>query len=98
MMLDDSPKPDATLNCTGLYCPQPIIRTTARIKEMRAGQILEVCATDPGFQIDLPAWCLSHNHEFLGMRQEGVVYIGYVRLQEDDRGGLTGNLQYSADG
>jgi TusA-related sulfurtransferase len=48
---------------------------------MQPGQILEVRATDPGFQIDLPAWCLSHRHEFLGIHQEIGVYVGYVRLR-----------------
>jgi len=79
-MLDESLLPDATLDCTGLFCPQPVIRTAARIQRMHPGQILEVRATDPGFQIDLPAWCLSHRHEFLGMHREGTVYTGYVRL------------------
>ncbi len=78
--MNDFPQPDATLDCTGLYCPQPVIRTAARIKDMQPGQILEVRATDPGFQIDLPAWCLSHRHEFLGMRREEQLYLGYVRI------------------
>ena len=85
-MLDESLRPDATLNCIGLYCPQPIIRTAAQVKEMQPGQILEIRATDPGFQIDLPAWCQSHRHEFLGMRAEDAVYIGYVRLREKNTG------------
>lgn len=85
-MVDDLLRPDVTLDCTGLYCPQPVIRTAARVKEMQPGQILEVRATDPGFQIDLPAWCLSHRHEHLGMRRESMVYVGYVRLNDNSRG------------
>jgi TusA-related sulfurtransferase len=75
---------DAALDCSGLYCPQPIIRTAARIKKMQPGQILEVRATDPGFQIDLPAWCISHQQEFLGMERHNAVFIGYVRLKRID--------------
>ena len=82
-------RPDDTLDCRGLFCPQPIIRMAARLKEMQPGQVLEVCATDPGFQIDLPAWCQSHQQEFLGIRQESAIMFGYVRLQgmevEDQR-------------
>jgi TusA-related sulfurtransferase len=78
-------RPDATLDCTGLYCPQPVIRTAAQVGEMDAGQILKVLATDPGFQIDLPAWCLSHRHEFLGVRQAGGLYVGYLRVGENGR-------------
>lgn len=83
MLRDKSLRPDATLDCTGLYCPTPIIHTAARAKEMQPEQILEVRATDPGFQIDLPAWCLSQRHEFLGIRQENGVFVGYVRLKKD---------------
>ncbi len=71
---------DVTLDCRGLYCPQPVIRTAARVREMQPGQVLEVWATDPGFQIDLPAWCLGHQREYLGMRQDGAVYVGYLRV------------------
>jgi tRNA 2-thiouridine synthesizing protein A len=76
---------DATLDCSGLYCPQPVIRTAAQVKEMAAGQVLKVLATDPGFQIDLPAWCLGHRHEFLGLRRDGPLYVGYLRVQENER-------------
>jgi tRNA 2-thiouridine synthesizing protein A len=82
-MIKEAIEADATLDCTGLYCPQPVIRTAARVKEMPAGQVLEVLATDPGFQIDLPAWCLSHRHEFLGLCREGALFSGYLRVQED---------------
>ena len=84
-MLNEAPRPDATLDCTGLYCPQPVIRTAARVKAMQPGQILAVQATDPGFQIDLPAWCLSHRHEFLGIRRKGMIFTGYVRLKKDGK-------------
>jgi len=84
MMLDEPLQPDATLDCIGLYCPQPVIRTAARIKEMGSGQILEIRATDPGFQIDLPAWCLSHRQEFLGMHRRDGVYVGYVKTDNGD--------------
>ena len=83
--MDELLQPDVTLDCTGLFCPQPVIRTASRAKEMQPGQILEVRATDPGFQIDLPAWCLSHRHEFLGVHQETGVFVGYVRLRENGR-------------
>jgi TusA-related sulfurtransferase len=79
-MPDDAARPDVRLDCTGLYCPQPIIRTAARVKDMLPGQVLEVRATDPGFQIDLPAWCLGRQHKFLGVQQEGGVYVGYLRV------------------
>jgi len=83
-VLIESITADAALDCSGLFCPQPIIHTAARLKELRPGQILEVRATDPGFQIDLPAWCLSHQQEFLGIHRQGAVFVGFVRLKRTD--------------
>ena len=80
-LIDTPPKADATQDCTGLYCPQPVIRTATRAKEMQPGQVLEVLATDPGFQIDLPAWCQSQRHEFLGIQRDNGVFVGYVLLK-----------------
>lgn len=80
-VLTQSITADIALDCSGLFCPQPIVRTAARLKEMRPGEILEVRATDPGFQIDLPAWCIGHQQELLGMHRQGAVFVGYVRLK-----------------
>lgn len=73
-------EPDVKLDCTGLYCPQPVIRTADQVREMHSGEVLEISATDPGFQIDLPAWCLSHKHECLGLYRDGKIYKGYLRV------------------
>jgi tRNA 2-thiouridine synthesizing protein A len=60
------PEPDARLDCRGLYCPEPVIRTTERVREMAPGEVLEVVGTDPGLAIDIPAYCIGHGHKFLG--------------------------------
>ena len=62
-------EPDATLDCRGLYCPEPVIRTAEKIREMRPGEVLEVVGTDPGLVIDIPAYCLSHGHTLMGIEQ-----------------------------
>jgi tRNA 2-thiouridine synthesizing protein A len=72
-------KADATLDCTGLYCPMPIIETTDKIREMEIGQILEVLADDKGIKTDMPAWCESTGNELLGIEKEGGEYKVYVR-------------------
>ena len=37
---------DATLDCYGVQCPMPIIKTAMEMMKMEAGQVLEVVATD----------------------------------------------------
>ncbi|MDZ7333358.1 MAG: sulfurtransferase TusA family protein [candidate division KSB1 bacterium] len=72
-------KADFTIDCLGLYCPMPIIKTAEKIKELSPGQILEVISDDPGFVDDMPNWCKMTGHEFLEMQQEGEEYRAYVR-------------------
>ena len=40
--------PDMTLDCSGLNCPMPVIKTSKAIKQLEVGQILKVVSTDSG--------------------------------------------------
>ena len=40
----------------GLACPMPIVRTKKVMKELEAGQVIEVHATDKGSLADMKAW------------------------------------------
>ncbi len=64
-MADDI-KPDETLDCRGLSCPMPILKTKKAISKMKSGQILEIFSTDPGTKNDMPAFAQRTGHEFLG--------------------------------
>lgn len=74
---------DETLDCVGLYCPMPIIKTKEKMKELEPGQVLEVIADDKGIRADMPAWCESTGNEFLGLEEEGGEYRVYVRKLKD---------------
>ena len=66
---------DRMLDCSGLFCPEPVARTAAQVREMQPGQVLEILGDDPGMQIDIPAWCLSHGHQFLGAKvRQGRIF------------------------
>ena len=64
-------KADKTLDCVGLYCPMPIVKTVEKFKELKPGEVLEVVADDKGIKQDMPAWCKSTGHEFLGLEEQG---------------------------
>ena len=49
-------KEDQILDCSGLLCPMPIVKTSKAIKELQSGQILKVIATDAGYPPDIEAW------------------------------------------
>jgi tRNA 2-thiouridine synthesizing protein A len=57
----------------------PIVKTSAKMKELEPGQILEVLSTDEGIKEDMPAWCKVTGNEFLGIEQDGEIYKVYVK-------------------
>ncbi len=72
-------KADRTIDCTGLYCPMPVVKTKLELENMQSGEVLEVLADDPGFEKDLPNWCELSGEKFLGIFKEGNKLKGYVR-------------------
>jgi tRNA 2-thiouridine synthesizing protein A len=72
-------KADASLDCVGLYCPMPIYQTAKKIKELKAGQVLEILADDEGIKEDMPAWCRTTGNELLGIEEAAEGYKVYVK-------------------
>jgi tRNA 2-thiouridine synthesizing protein A len=72
-------KADQTLDCIGLYCPMPIVKTSQKIKELKSGEVLEVVADDKGIKKDLPAWCNTTGNECLGIEEKGDEFHVFVK-------------------
>ena len=70
---------DQTLDCVGLYCPMPIVKTSQQIKKMKVGDILEVIADDKGIKQDMPAWCEATGNECVGIEEQGGEIKVYVK-------------------
>jgi tRNA 2-thiouridine synthesizing protein A len=58
-------KPDQFIDCSGLICPMPIVKTQRAIKKLELGQVLEMISTDPGAVPDMQAWENQTRHEIL---------------------------------
>ncbi len=58
------------LDARRLLCPLPVIRVQDRVREMKAGERLEVFCTDPGAASDIPAWCRINGHRVLELKEE----------------------------
>lgn len=67
------------LDCKGLQCPLPVIKTAQAIKGMEAGQVLELLATDPGVEPDMQAWSSRTGNELLGIERDGDVFHVLIR-------------------
>ncbi len=64
-------EPDRVLDCTGLYCPEPVFRTRMVLDEMDVGQVLEVIADDPAAEEDLQRLAERLGQEVVGLEKEG---------------------------
>ena len=62
--------PDRSLDCVGLFCPEPVFRTRQEIDKMAVGEVLEVIADDPAAEEDIPRLVKRLGLEFLEMRKE----------------------------
>jgi TusA-related sulfurtransferase len=72
-------KAEKTLDCVGLYCPMPIVKTAAKIKELKVGEVLEVVSDDVGIKQDMPAWAQTTGNAFLGVEESGGEIKVYVK-------------------
>lgn len=65
--MDKDITPDASLDCRGLNCPMPLLKTKKALKKLKPGQILEILGTDPGSKNDFPDFAERQGNEFMGL-------------------------------
>lgn len=66
----------ATLDCTGLQCPLPVIKTSQAMKNLADGELLELLATDPGVEPDMTAWASRTGNQLVSIeKQDGVFHV-----------------------
>ena len=70
---------DQELDCKGLSCPLPILKTKKAIYTMQVGQVLKMVATDPGSLPDVNAWTRKTGNELLGHEEGGETFTFYIK-------------------
>ena len=65
----DAPAISHHLDARGLYCPEPVMMLHNKVRDMVAGELLEVLATDPSTTRDIPKFCRFLGHELV-MQEE----------------------------
>ncbi|MGH9039843.1 MAG: sulfurtransferase TusA family protein [Acidimicrobiia bacterium] len=71
--------PAQVLDCKGMQCPMPVIKTAQAMKGIEPGHVLELLATDPGVEPDMKAWSTRTGNEFLRIEREGDVFHVFLR-------------------
>jgi TusA-related sulfurtransferase len=70
---------DKTLDCVGLFCPMPILKTREAMGGMTIGQVLEMLSDDPASEADLKSWTARTGHELLSIDKHGTVFRFVLR-------------------
>jgi TusA-related sulfurtransferase len=62
--------PTRTLDCLGLYCPEPLFQTRENIDAVAIGEVLEVLADDPAAEEDLTRFAKRAGHEIVAVERD----------------------------
>ncbi|HSL49761.1 MAG TPA: sulfurtransferase TusA family protein [Candidatus Deferrimicrobiaceae bacterium] len=71
--------PDRQIDCTGLFCPMPIVKTREAMTRMAVGQVLVMLSDDPASDPDMRSWARTTGHELLEVGRDGAVYRFVIR-------------------
>ena len=70
---------DQELDCQGMLCPLPILKTKKVIDTLDIGAVLKMLSTDAGSVNDINAWIHQTGHELVYSEQNMGVYTYYLR-------------------
>ncbi|MEO4049270.1 sulfurtransferase TusA [Pseudomonas sp. CAU 1711] len=74
---------DAILDATGLFCPEPVMMLHNKVRDLPAGGLLKVLATDPSTKRDIPKFCMFLGHELVEQGEDGGVLLYWIRKKAD---------------
>ena len=70
---------DNEINCEGLNCPLPILKTKKAIDGMLSGQILKMTSTDPGSASDVDSWSKRTGNNLVTHAEDGGVHTFVIK-------------------
>jgi tRNA 2-thiouridine synthesizing protein A len=69
------------LDTRGLMCPEPVMLLHNAVRDIDSGDLLEVLATDPSTQRDIPRFCSFLGHELVETAECEGIYRYLIRKQ-----------------
>jgi tRNA 2-thiouridine synthesizing protein A len=70
---------DKFLDTSGLLCPEPVMMLHKAVRELLVGEVIQVVATDPSTQRDIPKFCHFLGHELIKQEEQSASYIYYIK-------------------
>lgn len=71
-------KASVTIDCSGMYCPHPVMEIAKKLRVLQVGQVIELIATDPTAKSVIPDWCHKTGNKLLGKETRDNKFIFYV--------------------
>jgi TusA-related sulfurtransferase len=63
--MNEEESADSSLDCIGLFCPEPLFQTREAMDKLNVGDVLEVLADDPAALEDLSRFAKRAGHEMI---------------------------------
>jgi tRNA 2-thiouridine synthesizing protein A len=60
------------IDCTGMRCPQPVLKLAVETAETPAGTVVEIVGDCPTFEKDIRTFCDRRKKTLLSVRGDGV--------------------------
>jgi tRNA 2-thiouridine synthesizing protein A len=76
---------DVFLDCRGLVCPMPLIKTRQALMVVEPGATVCVLATDPASMADFTNFCEATGHKLLKADHEEAIYLYVVEKAAADQ-------------
>jgi len=70
---------DCELDTQGLRCPEPLMLLRNRVRDMRAGEVVHILATDPSTERDFINFCRFMGHELVASDLAGDPLQFWIR-------------------
>ncbi len=70
---------DNEINCQGLSCPLPILKTKKKIDGMLSGEVLKMTSTDPGSASDVASWAKRTGNNLISDNEVNGVYTFLIK-------------------
>ncbi len=67
------------LDCRGLNCPMPVIKTKKALTPLQSGDVLRVVSTDPGSVPDMAALSKRTGNEIVEQAESGGEYTFFFK-------------------
>ncbi len=71
--------PDRKIDCLGLFCPIPILKTREAMKLIEVGQVLEMTSDDPASEADVRSWSARTGNQLVSVERSGPVFRFLIR-------------------